>query len=684
MAARQDWPPGERRLLWIEGEAEACREDARACLHGLDPAQVLWIGSPAPDGVASLRPGHGNRALGGDLTAAVLDAHSGLDPDDLGALGGALRGDGALLLLTPPADDWPATADPALERLASHGCPPRRFQGRFLTRLIRLLASHPAVRRCPVGEVALPSWRPTASAHDPECLTDDQADAVADILVHARAATPTPLLLTADRGRGKSAALGIAARRLLAAGTPVTVTAPSRRAAAALFRQAAPREPAFMPPEAPPPETGVLLVDEAAALPLPRLQALLEGRPRAVLATTIHGYEGTGRGVALRLLEHLTHRFPGSGQRHMEAPVRWRVGDPLEAFVSEALLLDAEPAALPTGGSRPSAVHSVDGGALGADEARLRAAFGLLVAGHYQTRPRDLRQLLDDPEVRLWLALEQDQVTGVLAARPEGGFAADLTREIWLGRRRPAGHLMAQSLGFHAGVADAPRHRGLRILRIAVHPARRRCGLGCRLVAAARDQARRDGLDWLGASFGATPSLLRFWREAGLEPVRVGNRADAASGSHAVMVLQPLSTAGEALYHESRERLARHFPSQRRHALKAMSPALAAAVVAGLPTPASGAAIDARDLYAFAHGHRSLLDTHAALTAVSGWDPWRDTLRERDRILLEAAVEHPADLPAIARRTGLRGRREALQRLRALVAQGPLAGTDGADTGGGA
>src|SRR5690606_39440759 len=93
-----------------------------------------------------------------------------------------------------------------------------------------------------------------------------------------------------------------------------------------------------------------------AQLPVPVLRALVRRHPNAriAFATTVHGYEGTGRGFVLRFLEWLRSGPGSSGDAApeleiltLETPIRWLENDPLEKLVFDVLALDAEAAPLP-------------------------------------------------------------------------------------------------------------------------------------------------------------------------------------------------------------------------------------------------------------------------------------------------------------------------------------------------
>jgi len=686
----------QRRPLWISGEADWCRAQAAAVIHAahLPAATILWCGIHPPAGVTPVSPERAHRHLGGESRLLVIDAFDGLDPDAVGALTGTLVGGGLWLLLSPPPEDWPRWPDPQRRRIAVAGHPETAVGGRFLARLGRLLAADPACPHLRQGGPpptipVHPAPPPPPPPDDPSCASEDQARAVNAVVRAALGGRRKPAVLTADRGRGKSAALGLAAARILQAGRRrILVTAPRPAAVSALFRHAeaalpgaerhglslrwrGPRgaggEIRFLAPDTlleERPSADLVMVDEAAALPLPLLEAILAHWPRTAFATTVHGYEGSGRGFTLRFPTILARHSRGAREVHLRRPIRWAEGDPVEALVFRLLCLDAEPD--PAGALEAAPPQREDRDRLAADEARLRHTFGLLVNAHYRTRPADLRHLLDGPNLSLY-ALGRPRPLAVALCAREGGFAPDFAAAVWRGERRPHGHLLPESLAVHLGLATAPTLEGMRIVRLAVHPERQGQGLGGALLEHLLREARMAGLAYLGASFAADARLLRFWTAHGLLPVRVSVGRSAVSGEHSVMVLAPLNEAGAALTAKARrifaETLAAALPDHLRH----LDPALVDALLPGLPPP-PGRERPA-EVGAYAH-HRRLLEAALAPLTQAAWraltDPDRRArLEDFERHALILRLLQKRDWADCARRLGLAGRAQVDALLRA-------------------
>lgn len=695
-----------RLALVIAGTAAWTRRLAEACLPA-SPGTGVWLA----DGPLT-RPHQplaaGLALLGRELDYLVYDAQAGFDPDSFGAATGALRGGGLLLLLTPPLQDWPRLPDPQARRIAVEGCAPEGMSGRFLARLARVLASQEGLTLIEEGQ---PAWLtvppPAASAPAPAgpapddagglYRTPDQAEAVRAILHTARGRARRPLVIVADRGRGKTSALGLAAGQLLAAGLPrILVTAPRLAAVAPLFHHAAAGLPGarshndriefgqgeirFLPPDAlcqgheP---ADLLLVDEAAAIPAPLLERLLVAYPRLVFASTLHGYEGTGHGFEVRFRQALQRLTPNYRQLELQTPIRWAQDDPLEALVARALLLDARPAAAhaPADANPANCQYArLDRDALARDETILSQLFGLLVLAHYQTRPLDLRHLLDGPNIQVQVLRHRGQVAATALVAREGCFSPDLARDIYEGRRRPRGHLLPQTLSAHAGLEEAPLLSWARILRIAVHPAAQGRGLGRLLVHNIQDQARADHQDLVGVSFGATRDLLGFWAACGLAPVHLGTSRNAASGAQAAVVLGALSATGEQLAQRARERFARRLPAQLAGPCRGLEPDLAAnllAITAPAPPPASDEP-DWRELAAFAGAQRPFEASYVSLRILTERYVG-PALRQGDislgqAIPLVALLLQHRDWGEVARLTGLAGRAEVILRVREVTA----------------
>ena len=643
---------------------------------------MLWLGGVPPEREEVAPQRDYRRHLGSEYELVVLDAHGGLDVDALAAVAGTLRGGGLLVLLTPPLAEWPSSADAEFARFAATAARPG---GRFIGRLIDCLED-PAVALLEQSG----AWHPPAAPVEAQRALQSDTDAtrqgavVEAVLALARAHyRQRPLVLSAPRGRGKSAALGLAAAQL--AGQRILVTGPGRGACETLLRHArsdGAAAPRFIPPDEllrQRPAADLLLVDEAAGLPLARLEQLVQLWPRVALATTVHGYEGTGRGFELKFFPRLDRVTPGWQLLRLEAPIRWALGDPLEAWLERVLLLDADPPptdCLPV--PRPSTCEHdcISPDRLRADETLLRQLFGLLVSAHYRTRPSDLRQLLDLPGLQIHVLRQADSVVAAALVVPEGPLPESRIPAILAGRRRVRGQLIPQSLVAHAGCEAAGRLHGLRIMRIAVQPQYQGRGLGSRLLQAVAERVRAaGGIDWFGASFGLDTALLSFWHANGYVPVRIGLRREASSGLHAGVMLQAVTDAGRELLVQLSGRFRELLPLQLSDGLYDLEAELADALLAAhggaVLEPGELEVQDWRELVALAWGRRgyevSLVAIRRLLRVCESDWMHSGMLETAERaFLIEKCLQH-RPWRQLVEAHGLDGDRAARERLRGIL-----------------
>ncbi|WP_249975931.1 tRNA(Met) cytidine acetyltransferase TmcA [Vreelandella olivaria] len=579
-----------RQLVWLSGPSRHCRHAAVQLWQAAAWQSPLWVGDEHEAPVTPCLSARKARTrLGAEHQLVVVDAcgAQGLDPDALGALAGTITAGGLCVVLTP--DAWGDHPDPDYARFADYPWRWEALTAHYLTRLARLLSASPNIVRWQVeGELLLPKLpaSPVGATYvgDAACLTADQARGVAALVGMKRR---RPLVVTADRGRGKSAALGIACARLLGKGVArIIITAPRLSAVESVFERLAALCPdglqatpgrfvmpggealCFLPPDLLTAQVNnqclggdgsYLMVDEAAAIPAALLGQWLTAFPRIAFATTVHGYEGSGRGFALRFFDVLRRQTPQWRAVELDTPIRWSAQDPLESVVHRLLLLkaplpDAQPNGVITTTLLPQAL-------LARQEVLLEKLFGLLVQSHYRTSPSDLRQLLDGPGTALRIVAGGGEPQAVLVTREEGGFTWALAEQVARGERRPQGHLLAQSLAAHSGSRQALTSRWRRVSRIATHPERRREGLGRRMLEDDIAEATLQGVALYGATFGAEASLLQFWLALGFTPVRLGVTKETATGEYAVMVAKALNAEGQEVLNALRVQFADSLPS---------------------------------------------------------------------------------------------------------------------------
>jgi tRNA(Met) cytidine acetyltransferase len=578
-----------RYIVVFSGAAAWTREQAASAIQAGGVHDALRVSGAEVE--HEVHFSQTKQLLGREFQTLIFDCHQGFDPDAFAVTASTVRGGGLLFLLTPPLDQFSDFADPQKKRIAIWPYEAGDLSNRFLRYFVSLLKRHPSVVLVQQNEdlpsLSIQHYSSDRVSHvngliDDVCLTPDQHRAVKAIAQVAAGHRHRPLVMTADRGRGKTASLGIAtARLLLSSCVTILVTAPRLSAVTPLFdmvKQLCPDalsrrgsvtvgqgQVRFVPPDdlvREPIECHLLLVDEAAAIPAPLLERLLDEHSRIVFSTTVHGYEGTGRGFSVRFQRVLDERTPQWSKLRLVTPIRWAAGDPLESFVFDALLLDAEPAPsdMIAGANVEScAVERLVRDHLLQDKHTLHELFGLLVLAHYQTQPADLRYLLDGMELDLYVLRYNSHIVAVAMVEKEGAMEPQLAKQVYENRRRVHGHLMAQSLAVYGGFYKAPLLNYARIVRIAVHPDKQRCGLGARLVR--EIVADMYGVaDVVGASFGAASDLLAFWRRCGFAPVHVGVTRNASSGMHAALYVKAVSEPGEELVTAVRQRFREHFP----------------------------------------------------------------------------------------------------------------------------
>ncbi len=502
-----------------------------------------------------LSPSAIEELLGSESGSVVLAVPRLLRPNLFAAAAETVRAGGVVAVAAPPLGEWNPGGGMSI--------------GAYRRYLLRRLGEARSIywfdadsgtvyaSRLPGGRAEAPEGPAGYRARSPvpralleAAATREQAEAMDTIIEFLRGRGRSVLVL-GDRGRGKSGLLGLLLAYLVHSHMVgfVPVTAPSPWGVQSMFRVlsgaleglrikhweirrgqlvigvAGPwfhiryHTPDHVQPGP------YLVVDEAAAVGPVRLRALAARSPRLLAATTVHGYEGSGR-----ILSHMVERLLPAPRLVVElrTPVRYPPGDPLEEWVYETFMLRAEPGPPPSRAEEARPV-ALDRGKLVEDQELLRRVYALLVSAHYRNEPDDLALLLDAPHHRLYALLAPDgpvAVADVAEETPETPWEARILYD-----------KLASATPSAAGL------RGWRVVRIAVHPDLQRRGHGSRLLRAIEDQGRGSGVDWMGAIYGR-PVVTRFWLSNEYLPVYVSPMPNRATGEHNIGVAKPLSPRG--------------------------------------------------------------------------------------------------------------------------------------------
>jgi tRNA(Met) cytidine acetyltransferase len=191
-------------------------------------------------------------------------------------------------------------------------------------------------------------------------------------------------------------------------------------------------------------------------------------------------------------------------------------------------------------------------------------------------------------------------------------------------------------------------------------------------VQALAERSRADGRDLLGASFGATPELLRFWRRCGLLPAQLGSRRNAASGAYSAVVVSRLSDAGGLFAGHARRQLLPRLQVLLPGPLSRVDAPVIAELLRGAPS--SEAALDGADKQALLSFARSARGFDAALPVLHRLTTSRlpralasNALTDDQAAALITCVMQHRDWADVAETLHLSGQRELLGLLRAAA-----------------
>ena len=542
------------------------------------------------------------RLLGTTWDFAVLDLVNDLKPNDVGRLGGVVRGGGVYVFLVPPLHLWTRHLSKFQTTLLVPQYTPSDVRQFLKKRFWEKLYSHRGVviydvdngrvlKTSGVDEVE--EWAP-ASPQPPEkavlplkiyrlAATRDQVEVLKLFeKLYQRPRKKQALVVVADRGRGKSAALGLGLAglghklRKAKARVQIVVSAMEYGNLETLLEfatrglEALGYKPGFekeggeiravkakgifidvvtpymlMKRE----NADVVAVDEAAAVPLPILYDVHKRFDRMVFATTIHGYEGAGRGFSIRFLKYLREsRDTEVYLYEMEEPIRYGRGDPVEEWLFDTFLLDAEPARVEEKDleyiKRREFKYLTHDEVLDREEV-FRQFFGIYVQAHYRNEPDDLGMLLDAPHhTARALALPNGKVAVSVELAFEGALDDFSIDQALRGLKLP-GNIIPDRFLKYWRLPEFAKLRGWRIVRIATHPDLQDMGLGTEMLKKIEEEARAAGLDWLGVGFGVYDRLLKFWVRNGYVPIHLSPERNPTSGEYSVLLVKPLNKAAE-------------------------------------------------------------------------------------------------------------------------------------------
>jgi len=531
----------------------------------------------------------------------VLDMYKSLTPDDLGRIIGTVRGGGLIFFLVEDFENFENITTTFHEHLLT---PPyelkdvkKIFEKRFKRKLLEYEGiliydtEKGIIKDVPPEEkdvifperkrIILPDKTRFSERIYRVCYTQDQVEALK--LLESVLDKNKAIVLIADRGRGKSAVLGLAISALTEilldkkGKYDIGITSPSIDNIETLFeflelglkklgiefkkvsrRKFIIKNKIFIeyrePADIVDKRYDFLFVDEAAGISITILYDYLKRYKRLVFSSTVHGYEGAGRSFSVRFLKHLKEKTSFDVLEYkMREPIRYNDGDPVERWLFDTLLLDAEPAPIDENdikliSDKRAKFYKVPLEKwFEKEEDKLRQFVGIYILAHYQNRPNDVAMIADAPHHDGFsLELESNKVVTAIQIAYEGGIPEETINRM-LKDYKPKGNIIPDVVAKHFREKEFPKLKGLRIVRIATHPEVQGRGLGSLALRGLSEWCKKNKYNWIGSGFGATEELVNFWQRNGFVVVHISPEKNRVSGEYSVIVLKPLDQKTEEI-----------------------------------------------------------------------------------------------------------------------------------------
>ncbi|KAG5000198.1 hypothetical protein JHK87_021270 [Glycine soja] len=249
----------------------------------------------------------------------------------------------------------------------------------------------------------------------------------------------------------------------------------------------------------------LLVVDEAAAIPLPVVKSLL-GPYLVFLSSTVNGC--TGRSLSLKLVQQLEEQSHVSTKStkdtgrlfkkiELSESIRYASGDPIESWLNSLLCLDASNT-IPNISRLPPPsecdLYYVNRDTLFSyhrdSELFLQRMMALYVASHYKNSPNDLQLMADAPAHHLFVLLgpvdesknQLPDILCVIQVSLEGQISRKSAIQSLTDGHQPFGDQIPWKFCEQFRDTVFPSLSGARIVRIATHPSAMRLGYGSQAV----------------------------------------------------------------------------------------------------------------------------------------------------------------------------------------------------------